>query len=76
MKGCVSEHWLKLMNYVPKEEPNTEQIDDEFLDLHELQEFNLVGDYLKLLAPEELEEEKNKIKKGKESHKAIVAFQD
>jgi len=36
----------------------------------------LVGDYLKLLTPEELEEEKNKIEKGKESHKGIVAFQD
>ena len=36
LKGRITEHQLKLMNYIPDKEPNTEQMDDEFLDLHEL----------------------------------------
>jgi hypothetical protein len=61
LKGHIAEHCLKLLNYIPEEEPCIEQMDDKFLKLCDLQEFNLIGDYLTSITNNEIDEEKKTI---------------
>ena len=65
LKGRIAEHWLKLLEIIPDDKINKDQIDNEFLDLNELQEMNLIGGYNESLSNDEIETEKEKIKKVK-----------
>ena len=76
LKARIAEHRLKLLNYIPEEELCIEQMDNEFLKLYDLQEFNLISDYLISITNDEIDKEKKTIQKGKDLHKAIVAFHD
>ena len=65
LKGHIAEYWLKFLEIIPDDKINKDQINDEFLDLNELWEMNLIGGYNESLSNDEIETEKEKIKKVK-----------
>ena len=76
LEDCIAEYQFKMLNCMCKCKLPIEQIDNEFLGLCKLKEFNLVSNYLKDFINKKISKEKEIIEKGKNSCNKIILFCD